>query len=141
MKNINNQQEGIQSEKTSTKYLVGEAIKYVQKYFKKPAVYEQVYKKYDKWGEKAQKEMMKGKYKSKTLYHWGNLETVIALCEYLNAPTTEHINSKLLDKNFLAQFGAYQKNKIFDRNKQPRPEDVLSDEEIEEKTHDYNTMI
>ena len=124
-----------QAQNTTIKTNIADAIKYVKKYFKRPADYDKLHKVYDKWTQKAQKEMMKGTYKPKTLYHWGNLETVIALAEYLNAPTTEHINEKLLDESFVAQFEAYQKNKIFDRNKQPRPDEVeeLSEEEIAEK--------
>lgn len=128
-------------EKTqNTRQLIIDAISYVKKNFKKPASYDKLHAVYDKWTEKAQKEMMKGKYKDKTLYHWGNLETVIALAEYLNVPTTENINDKLLDENFIAQFEAYQKNKIFDRNKQPRPEEELSEEEIAEKTGDFHNL-
>ncbi|MBO5395112.1 MAG: hypothetical protein J6A28_04370 [Clostridia bacterium] len=116
------------------KELVVDAVKYAKKHFRKATSYDDLYHKYEKWGEKAQKEMMKGKYKGKTLYHWGNLETVIALCEFLDAGTTAVINDSLLKDEFIDKFAEYQRNKIFDRNKQARPDEQAAAEEIEVDT-------
>ena len=95
---------------------------YLRKNFKKATSYDDVYEKYEKWGEKAHNEMMKGKNKEKTQYNWGCLETIIALCEFLNASSTEGMADKIEEEGFAKNFADYQKNKIFDRNLQERPE-------------------
>lgn len=103
---------------------IAEVVKYVKKNFRKSATYDEVVEKYDRWGEKAQKEIdKKGKAKEKTLANYQNLKTIVSIFEFLSISSTKEINDSLLqDEKFINDFAAYEKNKIFDRNLQERPE-------------------